>query len=308
MVKEAITSSDRGSAADNYCSDNDDAAYPIDPGQDRYALRTAAQWNGPVLPFLALAHAHITTEINGVTDNPLLWPVSSGSADIEFVQGGNFQASPVAMAMDMVCSGLHSMGRLLFQQLMHLPTSRGLSPNLTAAADPNGDFLFKGAEVAAASYVSELAFLERRVGQCVQVAEQGNQSVNALALLSARLTSQALDVFEQLAATGVVGACQALDLRTVNATFAERFALSFMSETETRLHGWLPSDSARVATDAQFLARRLFSRFLYQVSHRAHQDIRRRFMGAMKNVATALQAAVPPEQRTRPKFAADLME
>lgn len=42
--------------------------------QDRYALRTAPQWVGPVLEDLVLAHSQMTIEVNSVTDNPIISP------------------------------------------------------------------------------------------------------------------------------------------------------------------------------------------------------------------------------------------
>jgi histidine ammonia-lyase len=40
--------------------------------QDRYSIRTASQWLGPVLEDLLLAHKQVTIECNSVTDNPLV--------------------------------------------------------------------------------------------------------------------------------------------------------------------------------------------------------------------------------------------
>ena len=40
--------------------------------QDRYSVRTASQWLGPVLEDLHLAHQQLTIEMNSTTDNPLI--------------------------------------------------------------------------------------------------------------------------------------------------------------------------------------------------------------------------------------------
>lgn len=40
--------------------------------QDRYSVRTASQWVGPVLEDLHLAHQQLTIEMNSTTDNPLI--------------------------------------------------------------------------------------------------------------------------------------------------------------------------------------------------------------------------------------------
>ncbi|KAF3355346.1 Cellobiose dehydrogenase [Verticillium dahliae VDG1] len=43
----------------------------------------------------------------------------------------------------------------------------------------------------------------------------GNQSLNSLALVSARYTLEAVDVLSQMAAAHLLALCQALDLRTI---------------------------------------------------------------------------------------------
>lgn len=52
--------------------------------QDRYAIRTAPQWIGPVLEDLALAYSQVTIEINSVTDNPILHPSGKSMYDFMF--------------------------------------------------------------------------------------------------------------------------------------------------------------------------------------------------------------------------------
>ena len=68
-----------------------------------------------------------------------------------------------------------------------------------------------------ASYQSELDLLTAPVTSHVMAAEMHNQSVNSLALLSARQSRQALDVLQQMLATILVAHCQALDLRWLQA-------------------------------------------------------------------------------------------
>lgn len=182
--------------------------------QDRYSLRTASQWIGPVLEDFALAHEQITTECNSVTDNPLV-----DVAGDQVLHGGNFQARAVTSAVEKLRQGLQGLGRLLFAQctkMINPATSRGLPPNL--AADPAADsYLFKGLDVVVAALASELGFLANPVGTHVQTAEMGNQSLNSLALVSARYTLEAADVLAQMAAAHLLCVCQALDLRAQQA-------------------------------------------------------------------------------------------
>ncbi|KAI1271909.1 L-Aspartase-like protein [Xylaria sp. FL0933] len=180
--------------------------------QDRYSLRTASQWIGPVLEDFCLAHHQLTVELNSVTDNPLI-----DAAMGRVFHGGNFQARAVTSAVEKLRQGLQSIGRMLFSQcteMINPDTSWGLPPNL-CSDDPNTSFLFKGLDVVIAGLTSELGFLANPVGSHVQTAEMGNQSLNSLALVSARYTLEAVDVLSQLASAHLLALCQALDLRTI---------------------------------------------------------------------------------------------
>lgn len=180
--------------------------------QDRYSLRTASQWIGPVLDDFALAYDQLTVELNSVTDNPLI-----DSETGRVLHGGNFQARAVTSAAEKLRQGLQSIGRMLFTQcteMINPATSWGLPPNL-CSDNPNDSFLFKGLDVVVAGLTSELGFLANPVGSHVQTAEMGNQALNSLALVSARYTLEAVDVLSQIASAHLLALCQALDLRTI---------------------------------------------------------------------------------------------
>ena len=103
-----------------------------------------------------------------------------------------------------------------------LETNRGLPPNLVAE-EPNSSWMMKSLDIMIAALQSELGFLANPVGNHVQTAEMGNQSLNSLALISARYCQTALDVLSQLAAAHLLCLCQALDLRAMHIRFLERF-------------------------------------------------------------------------------------
>ncbi|KZV88968.1 phenylalanine ammonium lyase [Exidia glandulosa HHB12029] len=184
--------------------------------QDRYPLRTAAQYLGPQVEDIIAAHASITLECNSTTDNPL---VDSSTGRIH--QGGNFQAMAVTNAMEKTRLALFHIGKLMFAQateLLNPAFNRGLPPSV-AATDPSTNYHAKGLDIAMAAYVSELGFLANPVGTHVQSAEMHNQAVNSLALVSARATMTAIDVLYMLFASYVYVLCQAVDLRVMHAEF-----------------------------------------------------------------------------------------
>ncbi|KAG2748194.1 phenylalanine ammonia-lyase [Suillus brevipes Sb2] len=193
--------------------------------QDRYSLRTAPQWLGPQFEDLANAAQVITTEVNSTTDNPLIEPPSASNNQTGQVHhAGNFQALALTNAMDHVRLSLAHIGKLMFVQLTEIVNpamNRGLFPNL-AGGEVGLDFAFKGVDIAASSYVGELNALGgMNVGVGNVSAEMHNQSVNSLALISARYTLTALEVTTLLAASHLVVICQALDLRALSEELRE---------------------------------------------------------------------------------------
>ncbi|KAL4724493.1 hypothetical protein ACLX1H_007934 [Fusarium chlamydosporum] len=186
--------------------------------QDRYALRGAPQWLGPQLEDLSSVLSQLTVELNSTSDNPIV-DVHTGNV----YSGANFIASSTANGVEKVRLSLQMIGKLLFSlssELINPTLNKGLPPNL-AADDPSLSFTAKGIDISMAAYMSELAYLANPVTSHVQSAEMNNQSINSLALISARFTLMAADITANMCAAHLYVVCQALDLRVLHITFMQ---------------------------------------------------------------------------------------
>ena len=258
--------------------------------QDRYSIRTASQWIGPVLEDLLLADRQVTIECNSVTDNPLIDVGRDGKS----FHGGNFQAKAITSAMEKTRSGLQTLGQMLFAQCTELINPKlnfGLPPNLTAD-QPSESFLMKPVDVMIAALQSELGFLSNSAGSHVQSAEMGNQALNSLALISARYTHTALDVLTQLASAHAFALCQAFDLRAMHLKFFESFEPILITITREILTAILSTEN-----DLLDLQRVLWHKFNALLDQTTSMDSVPRFSHIFKSLQPAIldAASTTPE-------------
>lgn len=136
------------------------------------------------------------------------------------------------------------LGKLLFAQqseLMNVSLSRGLHGCLAFRPGDQKDGGLKGLDIANAAYASELAWLSSRVNSFIQSAELHNQSVNSLALISARQTMLAVELLTKLCANSLFSVMQAIDLRCAFASFCQHAYTWFKEDVSDDLAAlWLP--------------------------------------------------------------------
>jgi histidine ammonia-lyase len=121
--------------------------------QDAYSLRCTPQILGAVGEAIAFADRLVTIELNGATDNPLVF-----GADV--LSGGNFHGQPIALALDVLAIGLATLAGLAERRLERV-VNPDLSSGLPAflARDPGLDSGFMTPQIAAAALVAEARVL-----------------------------------------------------------------------------------------------------------------------------------------------------
>jgi histidine ammonia-lyase len=118
--------------------------------QDPYCLRCQPQVMGAALDLARQAAATLTTEANGVSDNPLIFAQTG-----EALSGGNFHGEPVAFAADILALAICEIGSLAERRIAMLidPALSGLPAFLTPQPGLNSGLML--AQVTAAALVSE---------------------------------------------------------------------------------------------------------------------------------------------------------
>jgi len=116
--------------------------------QDPYSFRCVPQVHGAVKDAINYVSKVVMTEINSVTDNPIVFP-----DDDMIISGGNFHGEPLALALDFLSIALSEIGSISERRTYRLIAGeRGLPEFLVADPGLNSGFMIP--QYAAASIVS----------------------------------------------------------------------------------------------------------------------------------------------------------
>jgi histidine ammonia-lyase len=177
--------------------------------QDAYALRCTAQVHGACRDALEYAARVIGTEINAVTDNPLIFPDSG-----EVISGGNFHGEPVALAMDFLGISLAELADISerrIERLVNPQLSNGLPAFLTVHGGLNSGFMI--AQYAAAALVSENKVLAHPASVDSIPSSANQEDHVSMGTIAARKGSEIKDNLANVLAIEYLASAQAIDLR-----------------------------------------------------------------------------------------------
>ena len=181
--------------------------------QDRYSLRCFPQYMGPIAEGIAQVQKVVETEMNAVSDNPLI-----DCEDGTFHQSGNFLGQYVALAMDDLRRHIGLLAKHLDVQIASLvapPFNGGLSASLRGNDEKSSNMGLKGLQICGNSIMPLLTWYANPIVQHFPThAEQYNQNINGLSWGAANLAWKSVQLFQQYTAVSLIFAVQSLDLRS----------------------------------------------------------------------------------------------
>lgn len=179
--------------------------------QDAYALRCVPQVHGASRDAIGYVWNALTTEINSVTDNPLIFPEED-----ETISCGHFHGQPIALAMDFLGIALSELANISERRIERLvnPQLSGLPAFLTPEGGINSGFMI--AQYAAASMVSENK-VYAHPASVDSIPSSANQEDHvSMGTTAARKARMILDNAQKVLAIELMTASQALSFHDEN--------------------------------------------------------------------------------------------
>ncbi len=177
--------------------------------QDAYSLRCAPQVHGAARDVLAYARGVLEIEANSVSDNPVVLN------DADVISGGNFHGQPVAVAMDALATGIVALASISERRLFRLldpNLNNGLPASLVEESGLNSGLMLT--QYTAASLVSESKSLAHPASVDSITSSSDQEDHVSMGMTAARHARECVANAEIVVALEVMGAAQALDLRS----------------------------------------------------------------------------------------------
>lgn len=174
--------------------------------QDPYSLRCVPQVHGASRDALDYARQCVETELNSVTDNPLVFEQG------DILSGGNFHGQPLALAMDFAAIALAELGSISERRTyLLLEGHDGLPKLLMQDTGVNSGFMIP--QYTAAALVSENKILCHPASVDSIPTSLGQEDHVSMGSISAFKLLAVLKNVERILAVELLTSAQALDFR-----------------------------------------------------------------------------------------------
>ena len=174
--------------------------------QDSYSIRCIPQIHGASRDAVEFVCRQISTELNAVTDNPLIFPEEG-----DHLEGGNFHGQPVALVMDFMKIALSELANVSERRIERMVNGSlsGLPRFLTPKGGLNSGLMI--AQYTAASLVSENKTLAHPASVDSIPTSANQEDHNSMGSIAARHCYQILQNVETVLAIEVLTAAQGLE-------------------------------------------------------------------------------------------------
>lgn len=179
--------------------------------QDAYGIRCIPQIHGASRMAIDYVRGVIETEINSVTDNPIIFPDGD---DANIISGGNFHGQPIAIAMDTLSIAMAEFANISerrIERLVNPALSNGLPAFLVKKGGLNCGFMIP--QYAAAALVSENKVLAHPASVDSIPTSANQEDHVSMGTIAARHARIIIDHAQSVLGIELMCAAQAIDLR-----------------------------------------------------------------------------------------------
>ncbi|MBU0534868.1 MAG: histidine ammonia-lyase [Patescibacteria group bacterium] len=178
--------------------------------QEAYSFRCLPQIHGAIREAYYYVNKVVGTEINSVTDNPLIF--SGDEPDV--ISGGNFHGEPVAIAMDTMGIALSEIANTSDRRIATLydpSTNNGLPAFLVVNGGLNSGFMIM--QYTTASLVSENKILAHPASVDSVPTSANIEDLVSMGTIASRKAREIFDNTANVLTIELISACQAIDIR-----------------------------------------------------------------------------------------------
>jgi histidine ammonia-lyase len=180
--------------------------------QDPYSFRCIPQVHGATHDTIDFVMGTVLTEVNSVTDNPIVFPAAD-----QIISAGNFHGQPLALAMDFLAIALAELGSISERRTFQLVSGARDLPNYLVA-DPGINSGLMIPQYTAASLVSQNKQLATPASVDSIVSSNGQEDHVSMGANSATKLYRVVNNLYSILAIELITATQALEFRKPLAT------------------------------------------------------------------------------------------
>jgi histidine ammonia-lyase len=190
-----------------FLADSELIARPKTHVQDPYSFRCIPQVHGATKDAINYVRGVVETEINSVTDNPLIF-----IEEDEVLSGGNFHGQPLAISFDFLAIAVAELGNISERRIYQLVNGkRGLPPFLVSDAGLNSGLMIP--QYTAAGIVSQNKQLCTPASVDSIESSNGQEDHVSMGANAATKLYKVVENVERILAIELINASQALSFR-----------------------------------------------------------------------------------------------